>query len=464
MTRTLTPALVAWMACAASNLRAQTGPAAVPAAAAAAHAAALQSRLRYETYTLPNDLRVILSEDHSTPIVTVDVWYNVGSRNERPGRSGFAHLFEHMMFQGTAHVGKGEHFQLIERAGGAVNASTSEDRTNYYQTLPANRLNLGLWLEADRMRSLAVTPENFHNQREAVKEERRLRVDNQPYQPAILEGLTLLYDSATCFAYAHSVIGSMADLDSAKVEEVQAFFAQYYVPNNATLTVVGDFVAAEARELIARYFGEIPRGAAIPPVSCAPGFGSGTRRHEWRDPLATLPAVIIAYRIPPHDDPDTPALALLGTILGGGESSRLNLSLVRRAQSALSAFAQSASRRGPGFFAAIAVANQGVSADTLEAQLAAQVARMRDSLVTEEELAKARNDFRAGNIFGLQTTMAVAERLQHYAHDHPSIDDMYTDLDRYMTVTAADLQRAARRYLVPENSVAIVVLPRGSGQ
>ena len=422
-----------------------------------------QARLTYESYTLPNGLRVILSEDHSTPIVTVDMWYNVGSRNERAGRSGFAHLFEHMMFQGSAHVGKGEHFQLVERAGGTLNASTDEDRTNYFQTLPANRLNLGLWLEADRMRSLAVTPENFENQRQAVKEERRLRVDNQPYQPALLEGLTLLYDSSTCFAYAHSVIGSMADLDSAKTEDVQAFFRQHYAPNTATLTLVGDFAAADARRLIEQYFGDIPRGPAVPGVDCRMSFGPGARRHHWEDPLATLPAVIVAYRTPAHADADTPALALLSIVMGGGESSRLNRSLVRQTQAALGAFTQSSSRRGPGLFAAIAVANQGVSADTLEAQLAAQVARVRDSLVTDEELTKAQNDFRAGNIFGLQTTMAVAERLQHYAHDHASVDDMYTDLDRYMTATAADLQRVARQYLVPENAVAIVVVPKTGG-
>ncbi|MBI3981883.1 MAG: insulinase family protein [Gemmatimonadetes bacterium] len=256
----------------------------------------------------------------------------------------------------------------------------------------------------------------------------------------------------------------MADLDSAKVEDMQAFFTQHYAPNNATLTLVGDFVSAEAKRWIAQYFGDIPRASPVPTPSCAPGFGAGARRHEWRDPLATLPAVIIAYRTPPHDDPDTPALALLATILGGGESSRLNLSLVRGTQSALSAFAQSASRRGPGLFAALAVANQGVTPDTLEAQLAAEVARVRDSLVTEGEIEKARNEFRAGNIFGLQTTMAVAERLQHYAHDHASIDDMYTDLDRYIAVTAADIQRAARKYLVTENSMAIVVVPKAGLQ
>src|SRR3990172_4098179 len=234
---------------------------------------AAQTGVQYQVDSLPNGLRVILSEDHSTPVVSVDVWYHVGSRNEQAGRSGFAHLFEHMMFQGSRHVGKGQHFQLVERAGGDLNGTTNEDHTAYYQELPSNRLNLALWLEADRMRSLAITEENFENQRQAVKEERRLRVDNQPDAPALSEGITLLYDSTTCFAYAHSVIGSMADLDAAKVSDVQAFFDLHYAANNATLTVVGDFDPAEARQLIRQYFGALARGGEPAPLSCGQQFG-----------------------------------------------------------------------------------------------------------------------------------------------------------------------------------------------
>src|SRR5437899_11060351 len=208
-------------------------------------AAQQAGQIRYETFALANGVRVIYSEDHSTPIVSVDVWYNTGSRNERAGRSGFAHLFEHMMFQGSAHVKKSEHLQLVERAGGNVNGSTTEERTNFYETVPSNRLNLALWLEADRMRSLAITPDNFENQRQAVKEERRLRVDNQPYAAAFSDGLTWPFDSSSCFPYAHTVIGSMADIDAAKVPDVQAFFDTYYAPNNATLVVVGDFSTTE---------------------------------------------------------------------------------------------------------------------------------------------------------------------------------------------------------------------------
>ncbi len=426
-----------------------------------AWAAALQQRVAYEQYTLPNGMRVILAEDHSTPIVTVNIWYNVGSRNERAGRSGFAHLFEHMMFQGSAHVKKGEHFQLIERAGGTMNGTTDEDRTAYFETLPANRLNLGLWLEADRMRSLAVTAENFENQRQAVKEERRLRVDNQPYAPALVDGIAMLYDSTDCFAYAHSVIGSMADLDAAQVEDVKAFFDLYYAPNNATLTVVGDFDPGEAKRLIQEYFGDIPKGADPPPVECRYRFDVGAMRKTWEDQHANLPAVIIAYRAPPHDHADTPALQHLSTILGGGESSRLHRSLVRNSKIAFGAGSQFQSRRGPGVIAVFALANQGVTAEALERQLLAEVARVRDQGVSEEEVTKARNDYRAGTIFGLQTTMSVSQQLQHYAHYHSSLEEMHSEFDKYLSVTGGDIQRVARTYLVPENSLTITVVPKG---
>src|SRR6185436_1262786 len=258
------------------------------------------ARIALESYTLPNGLRVVLAPDRTTQVVAVDVWYNVGSRNEVKGRTGFAHLFEHMMFQGSANVKKAEHFQLVERAGGESNGSTAEDRTNYYEELPSNRLNLALWLEADRMRSLSITKENFENQREAVKEERRLRVDNQPYSGAIFEGMYALADSGRCFPYSHSVIGSMDDLNAAKTEDVKAFFELYYAPNNATLVVAGDFETAAAKKLVTDYFGGIPRGQDPPAVSCDQAFGSGQIRRRWPDAKANLPGVLLAYRIPEY--------------------------------------------------------------------------------------------------------------------------------------------------------------------
>src|SRR6266536_93408 len=428
--------------------------------AQAAPATAPAGRIAFEQFTLPNGLRVIYSEDHSTPVVSVDVWYEVGSRNERPGRSGFAHLFEHMMFQGSAHIKKAEHNKLIERAGGDFNGSTAEDRTNYWETVPSNRLNLALWAEADRMRSLAITEENFENQRQAVKEERRLRVDNQPYQTAFTDGLTWPFDSTTCFPYAHTVIGSMADLDAAKLTDVQAFFDTYYAPNNATLVVVGDFKPLELRRLVNQYFAGIPSHPAPAPASCAYKLSPGAIRREVQDVHANLPAVVRVYRVAAHGDPDTPALELLKIILGQGESSRLNVTVVRREKAALGAqvfMNPFDSRRGPGVLVALAIANQGVGVERLDTLVAAQLDSIRAMGVTPEELTKARNTFRAGYIQARETTLGKAEALHHYDMFHGSVAEINADLERYLAVTADDIRRVATTYLDPANAVVIVV-------
>jgi len=423
-------------------------------------------QIPYEAFTLPNGLRVIYSEDHSTPIVSVDVWYNTGSRNERPGRSGFAHLFEHMMFEGSAHVKKGEHFQLISRAGGSENGSTAEDRTNYYETVPSNRLNLALWLEADRMRSLAITDENFHNQRETVKEERRLRVDNQPYSPAFIDGMTWPFDSAGCFAYAHTVIGSMDDLNAARLSDVRAFFDTFYAPNNATLVVVGDFKPLELRRYVNQYFSEIPRHPEPPPVRCTARLAPGIQRREVTDVHANLPAVLRIYRAPPHGDPDTRALELLNVSLGQGESSRLNVAVVRREKAALGTQVivnPYDSRRGPGVLLVLAIANQGVDPLKLDTIVTAQLDSIRAAGVTEEELTKAKNTFRSSFIHTRETTLGKAEELHHYDMFHPSLAEINSDLERFLAVTAADIRRVAAKYLDPANAVVIVVKPAAGG-
>jgi zinc protease len=417
-------------------------------------------RVPFEQFTLPNGLRVIYSEDRSTPIVTVNLWYEVGSRNERAGRSGFAHLFEHMMFQGSAHVKKSEHNQLLERVGADFNGSTAEDRTNYYETVPSNRLNLALWLEADRMRSLAITEENFENQRQAVKEERRLRVDNQPYQGAFTDGLTWPFDSTSCFPYAHTVIGSMADLDAAKLADVQAFFDTYYAPNNATLVVVGDFNPTELRSLVNQYFAGVPSHPAPEAPRCDATAGKGPQRREVKDPKANLDAVLRIYRVPEHRNPDTGALELLDIILGQGESSRLNVSVVRRDKAAVatgSLLNPFGSRNGPGVWVTYGIVNQGVSADRIDSLLAAQLDTIRANGVTAAELEKAKNLLRSGFIANRETTMGKAEELHHYLTFHDSIDEINTDLERVLAVTSDDLRRVASKYLDPNNLTVVIV-------
>ncbi|MFN2571616.1 MAG: M16 family metallopeptidase [Gemmatimonadales bacterium] len=415
----------------------------------------------FEQFALPNGLRVIYSEDHSTPIVSVDLWYEVGSRNERAGRSGFAHLFEHMMFEGSANVKKSEHGQLVERAGGDYNGSTAEDRTNYYETVPSNRLNLALWLEADRMRSLAITEENFENQRQAVKEERRLRVDNQPYAAAFSEGLTWPFDSASCFPYAHTVIGSMADLDAAKLPDVQAFFETYYAPNNATLVVVGDFNPSELRRLVNQYFAAVPSHSAAEAPRCdAAPAATGPVRREVRDAQANLDLVMRLYRIPEHRSADTPALEVLNIILGQGESSRLNVAVVRREQAAVGSgtiLNPFGSRNGPGVWAAYGIVNQGVPSARLDSLIGVQLDSIRANGITPAELEKAKNVLRAGFIASRETTMGKAEELHHYRTFHAAIDDINTDLDRFLAVTIDDVKRVANTYLAPANLTLLIV-------
>ena len=420
--------------------------------------------VRVESFTLPNGLRVHMVEDHSAQVVAVNVWYDVGSRNERPGRTGFAHLFEHMMFQGSANVKKAEHGQLVERAGGTLNGSTQPDKTNYYEALPSNRMNLALWLEADRMRSLAITPENLKNQQEAVKEERRLRFDNQPYLGYFVDSLPLMYDRERCFAYAHSIIGSMDDLNAATVADVQAFFNLYYTPNNAILVITGDFKPTEARSLVREYFGGIPAGKAPPAVSCAAQASTGAEVvKRLVDKNATLPAVLSAYRAVPPSHADYPALELLSTILGSGESSRLNRALVREQKVAVAAqalFNPFGPMRGAGVFGALVIANQGVDVDTLRAHLAREL-RAASEGISQEELIKAKNSWRSSTIFGRQNALATSEAV-HYADMYlGSPEAVNSDAARYEAVTVADLRRVAATYLRPENSFTMLIVPEG---
>ena len=424
------------------------------------------SPVRVQSYTLTNGLKVHFVEDHSAQVVAVNLWYDVGSRNERVGRTGFAHLFEHMMFQGSTNVGKMEHGQLIERAGGDFNGATQPDRTNYYNVVPSNRVNLALWLEAERMRGLAITPENLINQREAVKEERRLRVDNQAYSPAIIDSLPTLFSRERCFAYAHSIIGSMADLDAATVDDVRAFFAQHYAPNTAVLVIAGDVVPATVLPVVQQYFGRIPAGPRREPVTCdapasATSATSATSAVVKRisDANATLPAVLIAYRTMPPAHPDYPALVLLSTILGEGESSRLHRSLVRGSQVAVGTQTLHdpfGPMRAGGLFAVLAIANASVGVDSLHAAVERE-ARVAADGITADELEKAKNVWRARVIFGRQTALDVSEAVQYAALYLGSPSAVNAEASRYAAVTVADLRRVARTYLRPGNSLTLLI-------
>ncbi len=419
-------------------------------------------RIQLDTFVLANGLRVVLAPDHSTQVVAVNVWYNVGSRNEQAGRTGFAHLFEHMMFQGSGNVAKGGHMAMVEQAGGNMNGSTADDRTNYWEVLPSNRYNMGLWLEADRMKSLAINQANFENQRETVKEERRLRIDNQPYTGAFLKGVTAPFDPKTCFAYGHELIGSMTDLNAAKTEDVKAFFDLYYAPNNATLTLVGDFDPAEAKQLIQQYFGGIPRAKDAPPVSCDAKFNAGEKRETVTDDKATLPALLRIFLVPEYKNQDHAALELLATILGTGESSRMNRAIAREAKAALATqvgLDVTGPHRGPSTFAALAIANQGVTTDSLDKLISIEIAKVVSDGVTDAELTKAKNGRRAGAIFGRQQALNTAEAIQSASMFLGSAEAINTDLDRYMKVTKDDIKRVAQQYLRPDNSTVILIKP-----
>jgi zinc protease len=444
----------------------RTGRLLAAALALAAAPVAAQQRtsvdIPFEKYTLDNGLEVILAPDSTLPTVAVDLWYNVSSRDERQGRTGFAHLFEHMMFEGSQNVARGDHVALLRSAGATdLNGTTNEDRTNYYQVVPPNRLNLALWLEADRMRSLNVTAEQLRVQQEAVKEEKRMRIDNVPYVASVYHArYTGPYNPESCFAYGHTIIGSMEDLSAATLTDVQDFFRTYYAPNNVTLTLAGDFDPAQAKEMIQEYFGSIPRSAQqAPAVQCTQPFSRFPARDTIRDPNASLPAYQAVYGTVEASHADSYALELLGSILGGGESSRIQQRLVRTEKAAQGASAGAQQRRGPGLFVVFAVANQGVGADRLEKLADEEIAKVRDGGVTAAELERAKNQLRARNIRALQTSIGRAEALNRYEFFLGDASMIRNDLDKYMAVTREDVQRVARRYLDPQNRLVVVTAP-----
>jgi predicted Zn-dependent peptidase len=415
------------------------------------------SRLTVIRETLPNGLRVVMSPDTSVPTVAVAVYYDVGSRNEARGRSGFAHLFEHMMFQGSANVDKGEHFSLIMNRGGSVNGTTNVDRTNYFETLPSNELALGLWLEADRMRSLAVTAENFENQRETVKEERRQRYDNVPYMNSMLRINELAYGDY--WPYAHSTIGDMQDLTNAPLSAVQEFFRQYYTPANAVLAIAGDFAPDDAMTLVRRYFGEID--SHPPPPFDPPPLRPQTsaRAETMLDANAELPAFHIAYPVPPARQPDHYPLEMLAIVLGDGESSRLYQELVKRREMVQEIWVSTDDRRGPDLFSFWAILSAGHTGADVREVIYAALADVARRGITPRELEKAKNRVRAAFVFGLQSNLQRARQIAEYELYWGDAELLKGELARYLAVTAEDVKRVAGQYFADSNRNVLDVLP-----
>ena len=421
-------------------------------------------RIPVESHTLPNGLRVVLSQDRATPIVAVNLWYHVGSANERAGRTGFAHLFEHMLFQGSAQVGANEHFELVQRAGGTLNGSTWLDRTNYFETMPSHQLELALWLEADRMARLlpAMTQEKLDTQRDVVKNERRWSVDNQPY------GTWWERLPALCFPsehpFHHSLIGSMEDLSEASLEDVADFFRTYYTPDNAVLTIAGDFDAPTARTMVDRHFGAIPRGSGRPPLpemSVPPTFGAW--RREVVADAVVAPRLFLAFRVPPAGDGDWYAASMLGAVLGLGEGSRLPKRLVRELQIASDAGAYTFDlSKGSDLLICDVTARPGVSAERLETDVAAEVDRLIAEGVTEEERERALALLETSWIAGLQSAGARADKLSQFATYKGDASLVNDEPDRHAAVTIEAMHAFARARLGAENRASLLYVPKAA--
>ncbi len=419
-----------------------------------------------EKYELGNGLRVVVSPDDSRPVTAIYVIYGVGARAEQPGRTGFAHLFEHMMFQGSANAPKGTHFKLVESNGGSLNGSTHPDYTDYFEVLPSHKLAVGLWLEADRMRGLSINEANLANQKEAVKQERRLAFDNRPYAIAILERWPEL--AFRNWANAHSLMGSFADLEAATVDDVAQFFKTYYAPNNAVLAMAGDFQVAEARRLIEAYFADIePQPQPRRPDLSEPAQAE-PREETHRDPLAQVPAVVVGYPGPARRTPGYYALAMLDIVLTAGESSRFYQRLVKGRQSVIQyeanlgwPFAGPSDYRDPGQYAMFLLHHPQVSAGEVVRQVEEEIGAIRDQGVPEEELARARSWLRSARIRQLESSRARAVLLGQYELLDGQPELVNTEIGTFLEVEPAEIQAAAGCYLAPQVRSVLEIAPGG---
>jgi zinc protease len=411
--------------------------------------------------TLSNGLRVIFSEDHSTPIVHVSVWYHVGSKNEKPGRTGFAHLFEHMMFKGSKNVMPDSHPSILAGIGGEANAYTNEDTTVFWQTFPSQYLPLVLWLEADRMATLRVDEEAFRREREVVKEERRMRVENQPYGRLN----EIIYENAfTKHPYKHPTIGSIEDLEAASIEDVREFHNTYYVPENATVTIVGDFDPELAMVLVNKYLGRVPKAKQPVPrdIPMEPAM-DGEKRLTLEETSWPLPVVVVAHHITYDGHPDSYPLHIVSKVLSDGESSRITSELVYKKGLALTAFGSGNIVEHPNLFYAVAVVQPGKSPAEVEKALIAELERLKLEKITDKELQRTKNQFARDYIIGRESIQQKATHLAHAAVLHNDITTADGEFDIFMNIQPVDVQRVAQKYFTSTNRLVLTIFPLGHG-
>jgi predicted Zn-dependent peptidase len=432
--------------------------------AAVLSAAESDFHIPFEKYTLKNGMRVVLSRDNAVPVIALYLIYDVGSRSEEKGRTGFAHLFEHMMFEGSANVKKGEHFKYVQSNGGTMNASTHPDYTDFFETMPSNKLALALWLESDRMRSLAITPENLKNQQEAVKQEKRLSFDNQAYNTAIIEGWpAMIYGN---FQSSHSLIGSYEDLEAASVDDVAKFFKTYYAPNNVVLTIAGDFQTADAKKLIEQYFGDIP-AQPVPkhPDMTEPQRAEG-KMQTVSDQHARVPGVIIGWPAPTRHSPEWYALGMLDAVLTGGESCRWQLDLVKGKQSVIQyqsglgwPFESINDFKDPGIYAAFLLYNPKFQAQQIVDQVQQEIDRVVKDGIDAKELSRVKSVLRFGKITGMQTSLSRAQLLGQYELLDGKPEMVDQDFTNLFAVTSEQIQAAAKKYLTAARRDVMVIQP-----
>jgi zinc protease len=421
-------------------------------------AASRPPKLQYEITTLPNGLTVVLSEDHSTPIVHLQLVYHVGSKNEKAGRTGFAHLFEHLMFKGSKNVQPEAHTSMLASVGGQSNAYTTDDETVFWETVPSQYLPLILWLEADRMASLRIDKDTFTNERDVVKEERRMRVDNQPYGRLN----EIIYDQAfAVHPYKHATIGSMQDLEAASVDDVRDFYQTYYVPANATLVLVGDFDSAQALQMVSQYVGRVPKAERPVPRDIPQEPPQTKEKRVTLQQPWPLPAVVVAYHVTNDGNPDSYPLHIAAKVLSDGQTSRIYRKLVYEKQMAVAAFGNANLVEHPNLFYAVAIVQPGHSPEEVTNTLIAELDRLKTEPITEHELQRTKNQFARDYILGRESNQQKAGQLSHAVVIHNDIRTADGEFDIFQNITVGDVQRVARTYFRPENRLVLTLMPSG---